>query len=88
MKNLSFKKLEEICKKIQFPEIQSLGNGLYRIIPGNIICGDKFLEKVNDAILDYIKEYNIDTSTDPLNNQGEDIVRYLLETRGVKNKES
>jgi hypothetical protein len=63
MKNLSFKKLEEVCEKIQFPEIQSLGNGLYKIIPENIICGDKFLEKVNEPILDYIKEYNTDTST-------------------------
>ncbi len=66
MKNLNFKKLEEICEEIQFPEIQSLGNGLYKIIPENIICGEEFLEKVNEAILDYIKEYNTDTSAPPL----------------------
>ena len=63
MKNLSFKKLEEVCEKMQFPEIQSLGNRLYKIIPENIICGEKFLEKVNESILDYIEEYNTDTST-------------------------
>lgn len=80
MKNLSFKKLEEICEKIQFPEIQSLGNGLYKIIPENIICGDKFLEKVNEAILDYIKEYNIDTSAGHPTSEGDDIVRHSKET--------
>ena len=80
MKNLSFKKLEETCEKIQFPEIQSLGNGLYKIIPENIICGEKFLEKVNRAILDYIKEYNIDTSTGHPTLEGDDIVRHSKET--------
>lgn len=87
MKNLSFKKLEETCEKIQFPEIQSLGNGLYKIIPENIICGDKFLEKVNEAILDYIKEYNIDTSAGHPTSEGDDIVRYFEETQRVKDKE-
>lgn len=83
MKNLSFKKLEETCEKIQFPEIQSLGNGLYRIIPENIICGDKFLEKVNKAILDYIKEYNIDTSAGHPTSEGDDIVRHSSEKRRI-----
>lgn len=87
MKKLNFKKLEEICEKIQFPEIQSLGNGLYKIIPENIICGDKFLEKVNEAILDYIKEYNIDTSAEHPNYKGDDIVRYSFEKRRVQDKE-
>lgn len=83
MKNLNFKKLEEICEKIQFPEIQSLGNGLYKIIPENIICGYKFLEKVNEAILDYIKEYNIDTSTEHPTSEGDDIVRHSFEKRRI-----
>lgn len=83
MKNLSFKKLEEICEKIQFPEIQSLGNGLYKIIPGNIICGNKFLEKVNEAILDYIKKYNIDTSAGHPTSWGDDIVRHSFEKRRI-----
>lgn len=87
MKNLSIKKLEEICEKIQFPEIQSLGNGLYKIIPENIICGEKFLKKVNGAILDYIKEYNIDTSTGHPTSEGDDIVRHSSEKRRIQDKE-
>lgn len=83
MENLSLKKLEEVCEKIQFPEIQSLGNGLYKIIPENIICGKKFLEKVNKAILDYIKEYNIDMSAEHPISKGDDIVRHSLETKRV-----
>lgn len=62
-------------KKYNSLKYKVWGNGLYKIIPENIICGDKFLEKVNEAILDYIKEYNIDTSAQHPTFEGDDIVR-------------
>lgn len=69
MRNLSIKGIESIIRSI-FPEddVQSLGNGLYKINSIGVICNDEFLYKLNNAIIHDLKEYNTDKSAEhPVN---------------------
>lgn len=63
MKNLSIKDIENIIRSIRLEDdVQSLGNGLYKINSVGIICNDRFLYELNNAIIHNLKEYNTDTS--------------------------
>ena len=54
-----------------------------------IIKTNRLFDKaVYCEIVKLLKEYNIDTSAEPLNNiKGDDIVRYSFEKRRTKDKE-
>ena len=86
MKEITLKDIESLCRQIEIPEIQHLGNNLYKI-PGGIICEEKFLEHFYAEMLKSIKEYNTDKSAEHPTNEGEDIVRYSFEKRRVQDKE-
>lgn len=62
MNDITLKDLEDFYKQVKFPTVQNLGNGLYRIMPEGIICGDEFLKELDREILNTIKEYNTNTS--------------------------
>lgn len=46
--------LEKILKTLDFPTVEYLGNGLYRINPSKIICNETFLQKVHEECLKQI----------------------------------
>ena len=61
MKEITLEDIENLCRQLEIPEIQYLGNNLYKI-PGGIICGKKFLECFYAEMLKSIKEYNTSKS--------------------------
>lgn len=64
---------------------------IYRIEIGNFVlhCGDNFMKLLNQKVLEYIKEYNIDTSVRH-SKKSDDIVRTISNKEDVElqNKES
>lgn len=87
---MKIEELENIAKEIlKDNSIEKIGKNLYRIKSKSIgvICNTEFLNSMFEQLLDDIKEYNIDTSAEHPINQDDDIVRYLFEKRGVRDKE-
>ena len=50
MKKITLEELEDICKQLDLPEVKSLGGGLYKITPPGIICGESFLQKLDEEL--------------------------------------
>ena len=48
MKKITLEELEDICKQLDLPEVKSLEGGLYKITPPGIICGESFLQKLDE----------------------------------------
>lgn len=63
MKRISIKDIENALLEI-YPEndIQTIGNGLYKINSTGIIYNERFLNELYKTILCSLKEYNTDTS--------------------------
>ena len=58
MKKLTLEELEGICKQLDLPEVKSLGGGLYKITPPGIICGEGFLQKLDEELKEKLKNGN------------------------------
>ena len=58
-KELSLKDLENVAKQVfgNNPYPRYIGNGLYQVAPG-VIGNEKFMEKVNEAVVEESKNLN------------------------------
>lgn len=57
MKKITLEEIENICKQVDFPEVKSLGGGLYEITQPRIICGKAFLQELDKALKRAVKEW-------------------------------
>ena len=57
MKKITLEEIENICKRVDFPEVKSLGGGLYKITPEGIICGKAFLQELDGKLKRAVKEW-------------------------------
>lgn len=60
MKKITLEELEDICKQLDLPEVKSLGGGLYKITPPGIICGESFLQKLDEELKREVKEWKLE----------------------------
>lgn len=54
---LSVENIEKVCKQLEIPEVQYLGNGLYRM-PEGIICRKNFLRDFYKEMLKSVQNNN------------------------------
>lgn len=86
---MKIEELENITKEVlKDNSIEKIGKNLYRIKSKSVgvICNTEFLNCVFEQILDNVKEYNIDTSSQHPTSEGDDIVRAYTKDK-YKNQE-
>ena len=56
LKEITFSELVKLAKELNFPTVENLGNGLYRL-PGGVVTGIKGVEMFEKELQKQIKDY-------------------------------
>ena len=62
LKEINFSKLVKLAKELNFPTVENLGNGLYRL-PGGAVTGLGGVEMFEKELQKQIKDYGKNSNT-------------------------